>query len=151
MMWGCMTAEGVGYACRRDGRMDAALYCRILSDELVDTLDYYRLNRDDIIFQQDNDPKHTSNLAHQWFEDNGVVVLEWPSQSADLNPIEHLWFHLKQKLNEYKTQPTSIHELLQPAEKERNTIPVQVYVNLIENMPRRVDEVLKAKGKHTKY
>ena len=32
MMWGCMTAQGVGYACRIDGKMNAELYVNILED-----------------------------------------------------------------------------------------------------------------------
>jgi len=55
-----MTAQGVGHACRINGKMDAALYTHILDDEFLETLEYYELGRDEIIFQQDNDPKHTS-------------------------------------------------------------------------------------------
>ena len=63
MVWGCMTWDGVGMACRIDGKMDADLYCQILDDELQGTLDYYDKTPSDIIFQQDNDPKHTSKKA----------------------------------------------------------------------------------------
>jgi transposase len=151
MIWGCMMAHGVGNACRIDGRMDAELYTRILSDELVQSVEYYGLELDEIVFQQDNDSKHTSHTAQKWFEDNGVEVLEWPAQSPDLNPIEHLWAHLKRQLSGYNTSPTSMHELWQRVEAEWNKIPAQVCIDLIDSMPRRVAAVLKAKGGYTKY
>src|SRR5215469_147372 len=33
MMWGCMAAQGVGYACKIEERMNSELYTAILSDE----------------------------------------------------------------------------------------------------------------------
>ncbi len=40
------------------------------------------------IFQQDNHPKHTDKITKEWLRDNSVKVLEWPSQSPDLNLME---------------------------------------------------------------
>jgi transposase len=151
MIWGCMTAQGVGYACRIDGHMDAELYTHILSGEFLQSLEYYELEVDEIIFQQDNDPKHTSRIAQRWFEGNGVEVLNWPAQSPDLNPIEHLWQHLKQQLSAYKTEPGSMYELWERVETEWNKIPTQLCIDLITSMPRRVAAVLKAKGGYIKY
>ena len=35
------------------------------------------ISEDDIIFQQDNDPKHTSRKAQKWFEEQKIKLLDW--------------------------------------------------------------------------
>ncbi len=45
--------------------------------------------------QQDNNPKHTSHSTKVWLKKNKVNVLEWLSQSPDLNPIKMLWKDLR--------------------------------------------------------
>jgi len=151
MVWGCMMWEGVGYACKIDGRMDADLYVQILEDDLKNSLEYHGKTADDIIFQQDNDSKHTSKKARNWFNDNGYQVLPWPAQSPDLNPIEHIWGHLKRRIANYDNPPAGILELWERVEEEWNKIGPEVCQNLIESMPRRVEAVLKARGGYTKY
>ena len=151
MVWGCMMWKGTGYAVKIDGRMDADLYTRILDDDLQASLDFYDKSSDDIIFQQDGDPKHHSGKAQMWFKDHNIQVLPWPAQSPDLNPIEHLWDYIKRRLGEYEEDPKGILELWERIEKEWAKIPASVCQNLIESMPRRIQAVLKAKGGNTKY
>ena len=75
--------------------MDARLYCEILSDDLLGTLWDLEIDKKDIYFQQDNDPKHTSLLAQDWFKKKKVDKLDWPASSSDMNIIEHLWEYLE--------------------------------------------------------
>jgi hypothetical protein len=87
----------------------------------------------------------------KWFEDHEVELLDWPAQSPDLNPIEHLWHILKMHLQQYENPPKGIQELWERVQEEWEKIPKEECVNLINSMPRRIKAVLKAKGGHTKY
>ena len=151
MIWGCMTWHGVGYAAKIDGRMDRDLYLQILKDELLNTIQYHGLNPFNIIFQQDNDPKHTCKKIKEWLKEQEFRTMVWPAQSPDLNPIEHLWVHLKKKLAEHETSPNGIHELRERIQVDWEEILAKDCQNLIESMLRRVQAVLKAKGGYTKY
>ena len=146
MIWGCMTWEGVGYATKIDGRMDSDLYLQILKDELLNSLEHYGLNPPDIIFQQDNDPKHTSKKVKKWLGEQEFRTMVWPAQSPDLNPIEHLWGYLKRRLAEHENPPSGIHELWERVQVDWEEIAASECQTLIESMPRRVEAVLKAKG-----
>ena len=84
-----------------------------------------------------------------WNHDLEVMI--WPPQSADLNPIEHLWTHLKARLCEYETPASWIAELWKQVQTEWEAIPASVCQNLIKGMPSRVEAVLKANRDDTKY
>ena len=68
MVWGCFTACGVGYMTKIDKGLDAKLYCNILDDELKQTIDYYKMDEEKLIFQHDNDPKHTARVTQESFK-----------------------------------------------------------------------------------
>ena len=44
-----------------------------------------------ILFKCDKNPKHKSKLLLELYSKNKLDRLEWPSYSADLNPIENVW------------------------------------------------------------
>ena len=101
------------------------------------------------IFQQDNDPQHTANATKAQFVDNSVPVMEWPSQSPDLNPIENLWSILEQrsKKRRVNTKEGFIAEL----RKEWNELYEDLLFTLSDSIPRRIEAVLAVNGWMTKY
>ena len=123
LVWGCMTFDGIGYMCKIDNTMDGELYREILSGEFLQTLEWYQLDKSEIIFQHDNDPKHTAKLTKEWFVDNGVMVLDWPSQSPDLNPIEHLWNEIDRRLRKLPSPISSETNLWEQIQTVLNEIP----------------------------
>ena len=94
-----------------EGRMDSAQYVDILDQYLSQSIEDLEIPADEAIFQQDNDPKPFSKMAQKWFSEYQIKVLDWPVQSHDLNPIEHLWNHLKKQLQKYPSPPKGVWEL----------------------------------------
>lgn len=75
--------------------------------------------------------------------------MEWPSQSPDLNPIEHLWDVVGRRVGVRKHSSNT--DLFEHLEAEWAAIPKKTIKDLIESMPRRCAAVIAAKGYATKY
>lgn len=151
MVWGCITASGVGRLVRITGILNAAMLVDIYQDHLLGTLSDYSLNPEDIIFQQDNDPKHTSGKAWDFLSSNNIDMMPWPSSSPDLNIIEHVWHYLDKKIRSRKSKPGNLDELWKALEEEWYNIDIGYLKTLYDSMPRRVEAVYHSKGWNTKY
>ena len=101
------------------------------------------------ILQQVNDPKHTSAHVKEFFTSKKIKVLEWPSQSPDLKPIEHLWEELDRRIRKRKFSRKK--DLMAYLAEEWKEIPLTVITKLIDSMPERCVAVIKSKGFATKY
>jgi len=86
-----------------------------------------------------------------WMKSHGISILNWVAQSPDLNPIENLWDHLDAQIRKRKPLPHSKNELIRIAQEEWANISLETLHHLILSLPRRVNAIIKAKGRHTKY
>ena len=94
-------------------------------------------------------PKHTSKVVAKWLKDNKVKVLERPSQSPDLNPIDNLWAELKKGVRaRWPTNLTQLHKLCQ---WEWAKIHLTYHGKLVEGYPKHLTQVKQFKGNATKY
>ena len=83
MAWGGFSAKGKTSLFCFKQIMNAEFYVEILRRHAPEM---FQMLGDRWRFQQDNDPKHTSRLAKAFLQENFPVVIDWPSNSPDLNP-----------------------------------------------------------------
>ena len=70
--------------------MNTWQYVSILDKSLLQSLEKALVAPGEIIYVQDNNSKHTSKHAKEWFRDHDITVMPWPAYSPDMNPIEHI-------------------------------------------------------------
>lgn len=100
-------------------------------------------------FQHDNDPKHTSRVCQTFINENFPEVIDWPSNSPDLNPIENLWAIVKRNVE--MRMPHNLSELEQYMTEEWDKIPNNILINLINSMRRRCEMIIENNGERINY
>ena len=127
-----------------DGPMNATMYQTILQNHMFSSA--RRLRGQKYVFQHDNDPKHTAKKTAGFLKKRKVEVMDWPSQSPDLNPIEMMWTELKNAL--VRRNPQNLPELRSICVEEWQKIPQEHCQNLVKGYKRRLQAVIDG---HTKY
>ena len=151
MVWGSVCGNGVGKLIKIDGIMDKNVYHNILVRHAIPS--GLEVIGHGFIYQQDNDPKHTSKLCTNYLvtkQESGVLkLMNWPSQSPDLNPIEQIWDLIDSLID--RRNVSSKGTLWEQIQAVWRSITKETLQNYIDTMPARIEAVIKAKGGHTKY
>ncbi len=139
MLWGCFSSSGTGHLVCVNGKMNGVMYKEILAKNLRVSAHEPCLGQR-LVFQHDNDPKHTAKRVKAWLRTNHINVLEWPSQSPDLNPIGNLWALLNSQVHERR--PQNITELEAYCKEEWAAIPPEVCERYVATYQKSLREVI---------
>ncbi|GFW75183.1 transposable element Tcb2 transposase [Trichonephila clavipes] len=106
---------------------------------------------DDFILMDDNSRPHCAYLVEDSLFEEGIVRIEWPACSPDMNPIEHVWEALGRRVAGRQPPPQILQELERYLLEEWDRIPQLVINSLIDSMPQRCSMLLAVRGKYTPY
>ena len=167
MVWAAITYGGKTELINFDrrtmgnskGNMDSQAYIDHILPVFYDFWKSMELPEEDrdqdwqpVFCQQDNARPHTSKLTSAWIKQANMPFIDWPSNSPDLNPIEHVWSILKTAVRKrLRREGWNVANLIAFAEQEWAKIPQHDIDWIIESMPDRMEGVIEAQGGHTRW
>ena len=100
-------------------------------------------------YQQDNAPLHWTDDIMRWFREKGIELLQWPSNSPDLNPIENIWGWIKAEVK--RENPQTIRQLKNSLKRNWERIDLIFLKPYIESLPLRFKLCIESNGARINY
>uniref|UniRef100_A0A9J8B2T7 Tc1-like transposase DDE domain-containing protein n=1 Tax=Cyprinus carpio carpio TaxID=630221 RepID=A0A9J8B2T7_CYPCA len=148
MVWGCMSACGMGSLHIWKGTINAERYIQVLEQHMLPSRRRLFQGRP-CIFQHDNARPHTASITTSWLRRRRIRVLKWPACSPDLSPIENIWRIIKRKMRQRR--PKTVEQLEACIIQEWDNIPIPELEQLVSSVPRRLQTVIKRRGDATQW
>ena len=141
---------GSGELVEVSGRMNSQTYLEILRDVMLPTV-RIAYPEGHIYLVQDNCAVHRSRMVTEWLMSrDDITVIDWPSKSPDLNPIENLWGRMVMNYDtsEVRSRQNLEVEVLSTWELFRGSCECW---NMVRHMKNRLQQIIACDGHPLRY
>ena len=146
-VWVGISRKGRTGICVFERIMNGPVYIEILDKTLTQFLNnvYPEKHR----FFQDNDPKHVSRCAQNYYQQNNINWWKTPAESPDANPIENLWHELKEHVR--RTKPKNKQQLINTILQFWGTVDKAKCNKYINHLNKVIPKIIEMEGAATGY
>ena len=140
--WGAINACGKTSLYLFEENFKTENFLKILSEALKEMREIK--NSETIFLQMDNARYHWTKEALEFYHENNIKLIDWPSYSGDLNPIENVWALMKVKLEGRKF--TTMTSLKNELYNIWGDIEIETIEKISVSIYNRIDDCLTSKG-----
>ena len=149
-VWAGISKKSAIEVCIFEGIMTAPLYCEILKHTLLPFIEEKFPHPNIHRFMQDNDPKHTSRVAQQFFTAQNINWWRTPPESPDMNPIENVWHELKEFIRR-EVKPHTKEELIRGIQSFWDSVDEFKCIRYIDHLKKVLPRAIEVGGEPTGY
>lgn len=126
-----------------------------LTTRKVPLITNYLTQRPELQPLQDHAPGHVGHVTQNTLLASGIIPIEWPANSPDMNTIETTWDKMKDWIDEnysekdYANPPYPV--LRRTVMETWIAISEETFWEQVRTMPERIKDLCDAKGGHTKW
>ena len=106
---------------------------------------------ENFILMDDNARTHRARVVNDFLQEQGIIRMEWPEYSPDLNPIENLWDIIGARVRNSREPPRTLNDLRQAVIEQWDALIQNVINRCIRNMRQRCNAVIQSICGHTRY